>query len=139
MTSHATLTGARATARSPIAAAATALVLLMTMPAAAQQSTEQFIPIGRSPGLSGTQTYAGTIADVDAGARTVALGTGAARHDVRITPRTRIWIDRTQYGKANTAGRFEDLAPGRRVEVRYVDAAAKQAADWIKVAAEAGD
>lgn len=113
--------------------AAAAVLLLLAAPAPAQQATEQFIPIGRSPGLSKPRTYVGTIGAVDAGARTVTLGTGADRHSVRVVPETRIWIDRTQHRKTNVMGRFDDLVVGRRVEVKYKDARDRQTADWIKV------
>lgn len=113
-------------------AAVVALSLVPAVPA--QEATEQFIPIGRSPGLSGTRTYVGTIAGVDASARAVVLGAGAERHSVRVVPETRIWIDRTQHGKSNVVGRFEDLVEGRNVEVKYRDGGAREVADWIKVA-----
>ena len=43
----------------------------MTAPAGAQQATERYIPLGRSPGLSGTSTYIGRIASADSRTRTL--------------------------------------------------------------------
>ena len=50
-----------------IAAAALALALAGNRGADAQRTTEQFIPIGQSPGLSGVVTYVGEIVAVQSG------------------------------------------------------------------------
>lgn len=112
------------------------LLLLAALPAAAQQATERYIPLGQSPGLSAAQTYVGAIAGTDAGARTVTFGTGTERRSVRITPKTRIWIDRSRFGLPSMVGGFDDLKSGRRAEVKYLDDGRRDAADWIKVVPE---
>ncbi len=121
--------------RSGLVALATAAALLWG-PAAVegQMMTEQFIPIGQSPGLSSTQTDIGQIEAVDTAARRITLG----GHSVAVTPRTRIWLDRSALRQANVPGRFADLRRGRRAEVKYEDAARKDRAAWIKVAPEPG-
>lgn len=119
-------------------AAALFVLLLSAAPAAAQQATERFIPLGQSPGISGTRTDMGVIVAADAAAGTVTFGAGAERHTVRLTPQTNIWVDRTRYGKTNLMGRFEDLVAGRALEVRYVDPATRETADWIKVVPQPG-
>jgi len=120
------------------AAALLVLLLTATMPAAAQRATERFIPLGESPGLSGTRTDMGVIVSADAQANTVTFGAGGEQHTVRLTPQTNIWIDRTRYGKPNLSGRFEDLMAGRAVEVRYADPTARETAAWIKVVPQPG-
>ena len=98
-----------------------------------QQTTEQFIPIGQSPGLSGTVTSVATIAAVDAQARTITLSGAPPGQSIKVTDRTRIWLDRSELNQANVTGSFADLAPGLKAEVNFVDPADKTAADWIKV------
>jgi hypothetical protein len=99
----------------------------------AQKETERFIPIGQSPGVSQKQTSIGEIAEVDAAGRTVTVAERAGRRTVKITEKTRIWLDRTKLKQANLSGSFADLQKGRRVEVKYEDPDGRQVADWVKV------
>ena len=113
-----------------------AAVALLWAPAAVegQMMTEQFIPIGQSPGLSPTYTDIGEIEAVDRAARRITL----AGRRIAVTPRTRIWLDRSALKQTNTTGRFADLRQGRRVEVKYEDETRRETAAWIKVAPEPG-
>ncbi|MDH3593839.1 MAG: hypothetical protein OEU09_07435 [Rhodospirillales bacterium] len=99
-----------------------------------QMMTEQFIPIGQSPGLSSTHTDIGEIETVDPAARRITLG----GRSIAVTARTRIWLDRSALRQANVTGGFADLRQGRRAEVKYEDAARRVSAEWIKVAPEPG-
>lgn len=58
---------------------------------------------------------------------------------IRLTPHTRIWLDRSGHGLTNQTGRFEDLQSGRRAEVKYANEARRDAADWIKMVPEHGN
>ena len=107
--------------------------LLCSAPAQAQKTTEQFIPIGQSPGLSGKVTYLGTIDAADSATRSVM----ADGRSVEVTERTRIWLDRSGARQANVSGSFDDLQAGRRVEIKYEDEARRERAEWIKVEAAA--
>ncbi len=60
-----------------------------------QQQTEFYIPIGESPGLSGTYTEVGQILSFDAGTRTLSLAARGGTRPVRITSDTDIWLDRS--------------------------------------------
>ncbi|MGH9576481.1 MAG: DUF5666 domain-containing protein [Terriglobales bacterium] len=95
----------------------------------AQKSTERYIPIGQSPGLSDKYTYIGTIQAVAPEKRTITAG----GRTVKITDQTRIWLDRSKLKQSNLIGNISNLQPGSRVEVKYDDPARPQAADWIKV------
>lgn len=103
-------------------------------PALGQQTTERFIPIGMSPGLSGTYTWLGEITNVDASARTVTVRGESGERTIRITDSTRIWVDRSGIGEQNTVGNFGELQVGRRTEIKYLDRERREVADWIKVA-----
>jgi hypothetical protein len=98
-----------------------------------QKATEQFIPIGQSPGVSQKYTWIGEIAEVNAPARTVTIADPAGRRTVRITDTTRIWLDRTKLKQTNLSGSFTDLQKGRRAEVKYEDPARRDVAEWVKV------
>jgi hypothetical protein len=102
-------------------------------PAHGQKETERFIPIGQSPGVSQKQTSIGEIAEVDAARRTVTVAEQAGRRTVKITEKTRIWLDRTKLKQANLSGSFADLQKGRRVEVKVEDPGHREVADWVKV------
>jgi len=99
----------------------------------AQKETERYIPLGQSPGVSQKQTSIGEIAEVDTARRTVTVAEQAGRRTVKITEKTRIWLDRTKLKQANLSGSFSDLQKGRRVEVKYEDPGRRQVADWVKV------
>jgi hypothetical protein len=101
-----------------------------------QKSTERFIPIGQSPGISGKYSVIGTIEAVDPSARTLAVR-GWPGLRVSVTQRTHIWIDRSAMKLPSLPGAFTDLQSGRRVEVKFEDSATKTAAEWVKVEAAA--
>ena len=73
------------------------------------------------------------IVEANSTARTVTVTDPAGPRTVRVTDQTRIWLDRSKLKQTNQTGSFADLQKGRRVEVRYQDAATRQVADWIKV------
>lgn len=130
-----TLEASRAALRSGLVALALVTALLWA-PAAleGQMMTEQFIPIGESPGLSGNYSDIGRIEAVDPAARRITL----AGRSIAVTPRTRIWLDRSALEQTNVRGRFADLRTGRRAEVKYEDETRRVSAEWIKVAPEPG-
>jgi len=113
------------------------LSLLAAGQISAQMATEQFIPIGESPGLSVIHTDIGHIQAFDAASGTLSVESGGSIRPVHITDATRIWLDRSASKLSNLDGDTSDLAAGRRVEVSYVDPESRQAANWVKV--EAGN
>jgi hypothetical protein len=100
-----------------------------------QKSTELYIPIGKSPGLSGKYTFIGKIETVDLEKRTITVGAPAGAQSVLISDQTKIWIDRSGLKQANVEGSFTDLQAGRRVEVKYRSYESKTDAEWVKVEA----
>ena len=98
-----------------------------------QKETERFIPIGQSPGVSQKHTSIGEIAEVDQQKQMVTIVEPAGRRTVKITEKTRIWLDRTKLKQANLVGSFTDLQKGRRIEMKYADPESRQIADWVKV------
>lgn len=115
------------------------LVLLAALgglpPAHGQEATERYIPLGQSPGVSGKLTSIGEIVEVAARARTVTITEPSGRHTLKVTDKTRIWIDRSRLKRTSLTGTFGDLQKGRLVEVKYEDPASREVADWVKVEA----
>jgi hypothetical protein len=98
-----------------------------------QKATEQFIPLGQSPGASGTLTSIGEIGETDARGQTLTLVQPSGPRTVTITEKTRIFLDRSKLKQPNVTGTFADLKKGRRAEVKYEDPTSKTTADWVKV------
>lgn len=102
-----------------------------------QKATEMFIPIGQSPGQSGTVTIIGAIDAVNAQEQSVSIVGTTGTWSAQITGRTKIWLDRSKLRMPNQYGTFADLQKGRMVEVKYEDRADKDKgkgpAEWIKV------
>lgn len=98
-----------------------------------QEATERFIPIGQSPGLSGTHTMIGEIQAVDGQSRRLTVTAEGRTYSVGVTERTRIWIDRSHLALPALTGDFADCDQGLKVEVKFEDEKEQSAADWIKV------
>ena len=101
--------------------------------AVAQEATEQFIPIGESPGVSREESYLGECVAYDAEDRVLQMHGNRGTRRILITEKTRIWLDRSPIEETNVVGDPGDLLPGRRMEVRYADPDDKEVADWVKV------
>ncbi|MEE8244705.1 MAG: hypothetical protein V3R27_06905, partial [Pseudomonadales bacterium] len=95
--------------------------------------TEIYIPIGKSPGLSGIHTGIGQIQGFDAASRTLSLAAQGGTRPVRITGDTNIWLDRSKAKLRNKVGGVSEFVSGRRAEVKYLDPAKRQSAAWVKV------
>jgi hypothetical protein len=112
-----------------------ALLALLSLgaPALGQQQTERYIPLGQSPGLSGKVTLIGEIAAIDDRSLSLTVSTPQGPRPVKVTDRTRIWIDRSLYKMTNLTGRFADLKTGNKVEVLFAEDADRHVARWIKM------
>jgi len=109
--------------------------LMFAAPASAQRTTERFIPLGKSPGVSGVTAYMGTISAVDASRRTVTITGPQGATTIKLSDSTKIWVDRSGQRQPTAAGKLTDLQVGWMAEVKYLDPAKKEGAEWIKVAA----
>ncbi len=97
-----------------------------------QETTEQFIPIGYSPGISDKYSFIGKIVDVDQETHTIVVDSNRGERTIKVTPMTRIWLDRSKRKRTNTVGIYSDCEVGRKVEVMY-DHDNESVADWIKI------
>lgn len=110
-----------------------AVVAAAAQPALAQKSSERFIPIGQSPGLSGSVTLLGSVRamDVASGQLTIALD-GGGHQTIQVNPQTRLWLDRSEARAPSTTCEKSDLRPGVRVEA-MPDKSTPGLAEWVKV------
>lgn len=122
--------------RPKIALVALSIALSTLAPALAQNATERFIPLGESPGLSRVATEIGQIEALDRAARSLKLTTPSNSLAIKVSPETRIWLDKSRFRLATEAGSFEDLRIGRTVEVKLDAARDPGVAEWIKVVPE---
>jgi hypothetical protein len=98
--------------------------------------TERFIPIGESPGLSGKYTVIGKLQSVNAREQTCSVVAASGALNVKVTSRTKIWLDRSRLRQTNLKGTFADLRPGATVEVKpegHQRGVSSGPAEWIKV------
>jgi len=102
-------------------------------PAYPQKATEQFIPLGQSPGVSGKLTWIGEVVGTDTARRTLSIDGAQGAHTAKITEKTRIFLDRSKLKQSNVTGTIADLQKGRRVEVKFEGPGPTPAADWVKV------
>jgi hypothetical protein len=116
-----------------VAAAFALLGALLAGAGHAQKATERFIPLGRSPGVSGTLTSIGTIVTVDRESRRIHLEGPAGRVSVALRDSTSIWIDRHELRLPAATGSFADCYEGRMAEVKYADPDTRRVAEWIKL------
>ncbi len=113
----------------------TTILLLGVSQAHAQKATEIFIPIGKSPGLSGKYTSIGKIASFNLQQKMLTVSDSTANYTVKITDSTQVWLDRSPKKLSNTNGTLEDLRPGVMVEIKYFNNERKEGgtAEWVKV------
>ena len=97
-----------------------------------QETAEQFIPIGYSPGISDKYSFIGKIVDVDQEAHTIVVDSNRGEQMIRVMPTTRIWLDHSKQKRSNTVGSYSDCEVGRKVEVMQ-EHDNESVADWIKI------
>ncbi len=112
-------------------------VLALAGAASAHPATEQYVPIGQSPGPGVVQGTAAPVAEpASGGAPVVAVESAGDQIGAYVvTPQTRIYIDRSEQGLPSLVGTLDDVQPGRVIEVRIADPQTR-AAEWIKVRAQ---
>jgi hypothetical protein len=99
----------------------------------AEKSTELYIPIGQSPGVSGEYTVMGTIDQVDSQNQTIKMSGPSGSYTVKLTKHTSIYLDRSKVQRSNTYGTLSDCHAGNLVEVKFEDNSRNKPIEWIKV------
>lgn len=101
--------------------------------AAAHPATERYVPIGYWDSVGVTGTYLGRVSRVAPRGESLDFVDEGVDKTIRITDRTRIYIDRSHLKMANLNGTRADLRAGRTMEVKL---APDGSAEWIKIRAE---
>jgi hypothetical protein len=102
-----------------------------------QKSTEVFIPVGQSTGLSGKLTLIGKITAVNAQNRTVTATDQTGTRTVQLSERTKVYLDFSKLRMPSKPGTVADILPGRLAEVKFEgNDRGKGVAEWIKVQME---
>lgn len=99
----------------------------------AEKATELFIPMGKSPGLSGEYTVMGKVEQVNPGAQSITMSGPSGSYTVKLTQNTSIYLDRSKEQLANSYGTLADCKVGDTVEVKFVDNSRSKPVEWIKV------
>jgi hypothetical protein len=99
----------------------------------AEKSTELYIPIGQSPGLSGKYTVMGKIDQVNPQNQTLKMSGDSSSYTVKMTKRTFIYLDRSKAQLSNIYGTLADCKAGDLVEVKFEDNSRNKPIEWIKV------
>ncbi|MCI0665582.1 MAG: hypothetical protein L0220_31365 [Acidobacteria bacterium] len=103
-----------------------------------QKSTEQYIPMGKSPGVTRKYSIMGEIEQYDASSKSLTVISSSGKTTIKLTDQSRIYLDRSKLRQRNTRGNFSDLKKGRYVEVKYKDPQNKTGCDWIKIEISGG-
>ncbi len=116
------------------------LALLGVVPqAAAQKSTEIYIPIGKSPGLSGRQTIIGRVTAMSDRDQTITVQAPGRSWTGSLTKETRVYLDRSALRLTNLYGKAADCPDGALVEIKYASgtepgkAKGQPAIEWMKI------
>jgi len=107
-------------------------MLLCVNVASGQQSTEVYIPIGNSPGVSASESIIGVIRSVDYGAHSMDIDIGDSVRTVRVGDETRYYLDRSRQQRSSSTGKFQDCEKGQRIEAKLSD---NDNVEWIKIEA----
>lgn len=114
---------------------AIAAILLPAAQAAAQKATERYIPIGKSPGLSGKYTVIGRVSEINLQTGTMTITGPTRTWTARLDDKTQIWLDCSNYRHPSAKGTPADCKPGLLCEVKYEGRLQPDSStcEWVKV------
>lgn len=98
-----------------------------------QESTEVYIPIGASPGVSVDHSLRGEISSLDYASRTIVVRDRRGEKTVHVGDATLYYLDRSGNREKNATGTMEDCKVGRVIEVYVAD---NGDVKWIKIAVD---
>ena len=109
------------------------IVFAMAPVTLAEKATELYIPVGKSPGLSGKYSATGRIEQVNYQNNTLTMSSGSGTYTVKVSERTMIFLDRSKMRQSNLYGSFADCKKGMMLEVRFEKDERGRPAEWIKL------
>jgi hypothetical protein len=109
-------------------------LIVSRFPCVGAEASELYIPIGRSPGVSGVLTITGTVDSADYRSGTIVIATRSGTHTVRLVDSTAVYLDFSQRRQPNKYGSLRDCHAGDYVEVKlHEGAGAVKTARWVKI------
>ncbi|SRR6266496_4664756 len=102
----------------------------------AQKETEVFIPLGKSPGVSGKYSVMGKVGTVNTADSTITIAQDATIKTIKITAGTEIYLDKSKLKLTNKKGSFADIKEGLMVEAKYKNNKPDGLIEWLKVQLE---
>ena len=102
----------------------------------AQKETEVFIPIGKSPGVSGKYSMMCKVEMVKTKDSIMTVNQETGVMNLKITEQTKVYLDKSKLKLQNTKGVLADIKPGMTMEAKYVDNKTGNPVEWIKVLIE---
>ncbi|MGI9552881.1 MAG: hypothetical protein ACR2MT_16875 [Aurantibacter sp.] len=112
----------------------TCILMCCFLYSTAQKSTELYIPIGKSPGLSGKYTAQGKVESVNLQDSTITIITEAASKTIKLKGHPEIMLDHSNHKQPNKRGSLTDIQIGVLVEVKYRHNKPGDSIEWIKCA-----
>ena len=102
----------------------------------AQKETEVFIPLGKSPGVSGKYSMICKVEMVKTNDSIMTIRQESGVMNLKMTEQTKIYLDKSKLKLQNKKGVLADIKPGMTMEVKYVDNKPSNPVDWIKLLIE---
>lgn len=102
----------------------------------AQKETEVYIPLGKSPGVSGKYSMICKVETVRTVDSIMTIKQEAGVMNLKLTGQTKVYLDKSKLNQQNKKGTLADIKPGMTMEVKYVDNKSGNPVDWIKVQIE---
>jgi hypothetical protein len=110
------------------------LLSVVNHEALSQKLTEVFIPLGKSPGVSGKMTTVGKVEDIRRGSYAMTITqSDKSNATIKAETSTVIYLDRSNLTQPSTTGKWEDIRPGLMIEAKYKDESKRGPIEWIKV------
>ena len=102
----------------------------------AQKETEVFIPLGKSPGVSGKYSVIGKVETINGSDSIITIAQDTNIKTFKIRADTKIYLDKSNLKQTNTKGSFADIKKGLMVEAKYKDNKPGDLIEWLKVQVE---
>ena len=112
------------------------ILFLFSRETYAQKETEVFIPLGKSPGVSGKYSIIGRVETVNASDSIITIRQDASIKTIKITAATEIYLDRSKQKLTSRKCSFAECKPGLMTEVKYKDNKPDSSIEWLKVQPE---
>ncbi len=104
----------------------------------AQKSTEIYIPVGKSPGISGKYSTIGRVEAINHTDSTITITIAGelGSHTIKCAKDTKIWVDKTSIKQFNKGANLIDIKIGSIIETKYKGNKSDALVEWIKIQIE---